>query len=243
MSSLVGAAVSATSTASAGQHLGALREHGRQFFSRLRSTDAAGRRNRYSLLAARQQLLASIIARRDRPTLSDVSCGGATTRRFFNTKYPTLSPQLAALNAKIGLVTIRVNNRGMFAGLGLVDSCIAAGARMAYSGTPCTDQFRRRFSPAQINTVEPRIDAALRAVIQRAPNATVAVLPYPAVYPATVVTCPQLAIAPGDFPFLHSAFKQQNSVIGRAARKNRVLFVGEIATQSRGYAACQPPGR
>lgn len=76
--------------------------------------------------------------------LTDVTCGGAQTKDFAGSQYPGVAPQLDALDANTGLVTMTIggNDSGVF--IDAILACGSAGVVTLGFGHPA----RRSTAPA-----------------------------------------------------------------------------------------------
>lgn len=173
----------------------------------------------------------------------DVSCSGAKTDDMFAPQAITggvNSPQLDALEATTGLVTLQVGGNDIgFSEIAI--SCIA----VVPLGTPCqttytaggVDQVAQR-----IAATAPKVDAVLAAIKQRSPGAEIFLIGYPSIFPEGQLGCyPVMPYAPGDVPYLIAKELELNSMLAQRAAANGVTFV-DTYTPSIGHDACQLPG-
>ena len=173
----------------------------------------------------------------------DVSCSGAQTRDMTATQnvWPKPNPpQLDALDASTGVVTLQIggNDIGFTS---IVTSCIVLWP----VGSPCknkyvvggVDEIARR-----INETGPKIEATLREIRARAPQAKIFVLGYPAILPDSGYGCwPTLPIAWGDVPYLRVKEKELNATIAARAAANGAYYV-EVYSPTGGHDACRAVG-
>ncbi len=170
--------------------------------------------------------------------LHDMTCSAAQSR---HASEPQLlhdgtynPPQFDALNANTDVVTVSLGGGdGDLFGT-LVNRCPA----FTGPGTPCKDQLEREgIIPADIvKKMEKSMVHVLRGVKQRAPHAEVLVISYPVFAPKTD-TCPQLPLAPGDYPFVRKTLKSFIRAQRHAANKTGVTFV-DIEHLSMGHDIC-----
>ena len=181
-------------------------------------------------------------------SFTDVACGGAETSDYFHPQYADMPPQLSKLKDSTRLVTMTIggNDNNVFSGL--VTSCaIASAAELnttgSISGAPCKARYRDSWRRTVKQETYPSVLRALRAVRERAPQATVAILGYPQILPDVgVPACySSVPISMGDVPYLDRTQRTLNNVIERAARKTGVVFV-DMSKKARGHDACQPVG-
>lgn len=170
----------------------------------------------------------------------DRSCGGATVDEFFT---PQVMPggsnaaQLDAVTADTTLVTIGVggNDIGL---LGWIAWC----ARFSLVQRTCVDQYL----PGEVDPLSrriarlaPDIDRVLTAIHERAPNARVVVVGYPAVVPGSDAGCyPQFPIGGPDVAYLRDEERRLNSVLRGVAEWRGATFVDTYDT-SVGHGPCQ----
>ncbi len=175
-------------------------------------------------------------------TFRDATCGAATTDDFFSAQYPGVEPQLDALSADTGLVTMTIggNDGGVFGDI--VQNCTVAGVGSLGQGSPCRDRYGSLYTDTVATVTYPNLVRALRAVHARAPKAKVAILSYPQVMPQTGAGCfPVLPIAAGDVAYVNGIEKVLNDAVRRAATATGTAFV-DIFGPSAGHDACRPIG-
>ncbi|GAA1948399.1 SGNH/GDSL hydrolase family protein [Amycolatopsis minnesotensis] len=171
-------------------------------------------------------------------TLTDVSCGGATTSHFENAQYPWTPPQLNALSEKTDLVTLTIggNDENTFAGAAA--ACALTAIPTLGQGSPCKTLFGDNFANTIRTKVYPNITRALKAVKAKAPNARVAISGYLQILPPTGGCFPLLPIATGDVPYLHGIQQLLNDSVQQAASQTGALYV-DVSKVSTGHDACQ----
>ncbi|MEU4092385.1 SGNH/GDSL hydrolase family protein [Streptomyces sp. NPDC026673] len=185
----------------------------------------------------------SLVAQRLRgTTLTDVSCGGATTAEMWKAQGGN-PPQLDALNRRTSLVTLQIGGNDI--GFGSIIRTCAGAAAADPVGNPCeryyttggTDQLR-----AAVEATAPKIDAVLRAISHRAPRARVVVVGYPALLPDSGVGCrPAVPFADGDFAYLRDTEKRLNAMLARRAKAAHAMYV-DTYTPTVGHDMCTAPG-
>ncbi|HET6939096.1 MAG TPA: SGNH/GDSL hydrolase family protein, partial [Nocardioides sp.] len=162
----------------------------------------------------------------------DAACGGADTTDYFHAQHADIPAQLLALKKSTELVTMTIggNDGNLFGGL--ITACAIASAverqtTGSISGAPCKRLYRGSYRKKVQQETYPSVLHALRSVRKRAPEATVAILGYPQILPATgVPACySSVPISMGDVPYLDRIQRTLNHVIERAAKQTGVRFV------------------
>ncbi|WP_327668027.1 MULTISPECIES: SGNH/GDSL hydrolase family protein [unclassified Streptomyces] len=186
---------------------------------------------------------ASLVARAvHAETFTDVTCAGAETRHLTE-RQESAPPQLDALRPNTSLVTLGIGGNDL--GLsGIVTRCVLL-AQVDANGAPCKtsytllgqDEIRRR-----INTIAPRIDALLKDIHARSPQAEVLLVGYPAIVPDDGSACRDLIpFATGDFPWFRDKAKQLNSMLAQQANVYDATYIDAYGP-SAGHDACKPAG-
>jgi hypothetical protein len=173
--------------------------------------------------------------------LEDVTCGAAETSDFFEPQYPGVAPQLDALSEDTQLVTMTIggNDSGVF--IDTIVACGSAGLSTLGQGSPCKDRYGSSFEDT-INTVTyPSLVKALSAVRAAAPAATVAILGYPWIMPASGGCFDKMPVAEGDVPYVRGIQATLNDAIRRAAAATGSTYV-DFSVVSNGHDACKPLG-
>ncbi len=184
---------------------------------------------------------AEIIANKTTPSsFTDVTCSGARTSDFFGAQAPGVAPQLDAVTRSTRLVTMTIggNDEGVF-----VDSFFGCAAISSTDvlGNPCEQKYGNSFVSKIRNQTYPHLVAALTAVMEKAPNATVVIVGYPRILPLTgELTCyPSVPISMGDVPWLNHQQDVMNSVLARAAEQTGAHYI-DLSRSSLGHDACKP---
>jgi lysophospholipase L1-like esterase len=182
-----------------------------------------------------------VVAARTGARLVDVTCGAAETRHVTTAQYPGVAPQVDAVGPDTGLVTMTIggNDSGVF--IGAILACGAAGVLTLGHGSPCKDLNGSRFEDTIRSTTYPALVSALRAVRAKAPGATVAILGYPWILPATGGCFDRMPVATGDVPYLRGLQATLNDAVQRAAAATGATYV-DLSAASDGHDACQPLG-
>jgi lysophospholipase L1-like esterase len=175
----------------------------------------------------------------------DVSCSGATTADLGSpqrTPLGTNAAQFDALTATTGLVTLTIGGNDV--GFGeIVRECLTrsplkpGGAACKERYTAGGDQLAERIAAAA-----PAVAAALETIGERAPDATVAVVGYPAILPDEGPGCfPVVPLTAGDVAYLRDTEKRLNAMLAAEARRAGTTFV-DTYTPTIGHDVCTPPG-
>lgn len=174
-------------------------------------------------------------------SLTDVSCGGATTAHFSTPQYPGLAPQLDAVTASTDLVTLTIggNDNNTFASA--IIACGSAGIATFGFGSPCKTIYGEYFADQIRNKTYASLVEALKAVKAKAPSARVAISGYPWVVPTTEGCYPFLPVASGDIPYLRSLQATLNDAVERAAAATGATYIDQNVV-SDGHDACKPAG-
>lgn len=173
--------------------------------------------------------------------LTDVTCSGAATKDFFEAQYRDVAPQLDALSAATGLVTMTIggNDSGVF--VGAIAACGQAAFTTGGEGSPCKDENGTSFIDTVRSTTYPALVKALRAVHHRAPHATVAIIGYPWIVPDSVGCYPIVPVARGDVSYVRNLQTVLNNTVKRAAARTGSTYV-DMGVVSEGHDACKPLG-
>lgn len=172
----------------------------------------------------------------------DVTCSGATTADFFDPQYPGVPAQLDALTPDTRLVTMTIggNDGGAF---GKILAACTGVSGTDILGNPCESLYGKTFDNIESQTYL-NLVAALDAVHERAPRATVVILGYPRALPATgELSCYlSMPIAMGDVPYVNEWAQTLNDAVAKAAAETGSRFI-DMGPSSVGHDACQPPWR
>jgi lysophospholipase L1-like esterase len=173
--------------------------------------------------------------------LKDVTCGAAETSHFFESQYPGVPPQLNALRQDTQLVTMTIggNDSGVF--IDTILACGTAGLSTLGQGSPCKDRYGSSFEDTINSVTYPSLVKTLTAVRAKAPTATVAILGYPWIMPASGGCFTKMPIAQGDVSYVRGIQATLNDAVRRAAAATGTTYV-DFSSASNGHDACQPPG-
>jgi lysophospholipase L1-like esterase len=182
-----------------------------------------------------------VIAKATGAQLTDVTCGAAETKDFFEPQYDGVAPQLDAVRQGTQLVTMTIggNDSGVF--INAIISCGSAGLSTLGQGSPCKDRYGSSFEDTIKTTTYPALVKALKAVKAKAPRARVAILGYPWIMPASGGCFDKMPVAAGDVPYLRGIQATLNDAVRRAAKATGAIYVN-LNRVSEGHDACQPIG-
>ncbi len=178
--------------------------------------------------------------------LRDASCSGAQLRHLTAPQdglYAggTNPPQFGALRPDTALVTLGLsaNDTGI---VGVPGECFRQGTTSP-TGTACRDSHRGPDGDvvqARIRATAPQVAAALRAIAERAPQARVVVVGYPALVPTNGTNCyPAVPLSPDDLAYVNEGIVANNAMLAEQATRAGVEFAGTHA-DSVGHDICTP---
>ena len=130
-------------------------------------------------------------------SLTDVSCGAATTDNILTTPQKDHPPQIEAVTPDTKLVTVTIGGNDVdytVTNLGCAGDAKAGQSCLGTSVQPTDLEAKMAALPA-------KLDATFAAIKAKAPKATIVVLPYLRVFPAPPVPCPPSV--PMDTPTLY----------------------------------------
>lgn len=174
----------------------------------------------------------------------DNSCSSATTEHLSkpqNTGLGTNPPQLDGLSADTDLVTLTIGGND----LGFVDIATGCGVLSATNpaGNPCQQANTANGVDKVIAKIDdevvPKVAAAVRAIAERAPRATVVVAGYLPLLPPTAGCWPVVPLAAGDAAWLHGVQRHLDEAVTAQAR-----IAGGVPVDPSGrtgHDACQVP--
>jgi hypothetical protein len=173
--------------------------------------------------------------------LKDVTCGAAETGDFFESQYPGVAPQLDAVKSDTQLVTMTIGGNDSSVFINTILDCGVAGLSTLGQGSPCKDRYGSSFEDTINTTTYPSLVKSLNAVKAKAPAATVAILGYPWIMPASGGCFDKVPVAKGDVPYVRGIQATLNDAVQRAAAATGSTYV-DLSAASNGHDACQPPG-
>lgn len=173
---------------------------------------------------------------------TDVSCSSATTEDLFApqaTSLGTNPPQLDALTGDTDGVTLSIGGNDI--GFGEIIGECASRSPQEPLGSACADFYDDDLD-ARIDGTAPKIAAALDAISDRAPDARVLLVGYPAILPDTGPGCfPVVPFSAGDVAFLRETEKDLNTMLAEQADAAGVGYV-DTYTPFIGHDVCTLPG-
>ncbi len=174
-------------------------------------------------------------------SLTDVSCGGATTEDFTVAQFPDQPPQFDALGPSTEVVTMSMggNDHNLFGTL--VAGCSELDYGQPNVGAPCKKKYGAFVKKTFEENVKPQ-EEAIAEVHVLAPDAKVFFVGYPEITPAAGY-CPEaIPWTTGDLAWFHKVVEAHgNSLLKRGARANDAIFVNTLK-ESAGHSACEPVG-
>lgn len=182
-----------------------------------------------------------VIAATTGAELRDVTCGAAETGDYFESQYPGVAPQLDALSPETQLVTMTIGGNDSNVFIETILACGTAGLSTLGQGSPCKDRYGSSFEETIRTTTYPALVRALEAVEERAPQATVAILGYPWIMPASGGCFDKMPVAAGDVPYVRGIQATLNDAVQRAAAATGATYV-DMNEVSEGHDACKPIG-
>ncbi|MEV5412545.1 SGNH/GDSL hydrolase family protein [Thermopolyspora sp. NPDC052614] len=173
---------------------------------------------------------------------TDVSCSGAETHHM-TTRQHNNPPQYDALKPDTRVVTITIG--GNDADFFKILAACAVGGVLVPDGSPCKKKYTKNGTDAldaRIAAAMPKVAGVLQGIHERAPQAVVFLVGYPAVLPDAKDKCAMdIPLARGDVPYLNAKIQRFNQSLAAQATANGAIFV-DTYTPSIGHEACQTSG-
>ena len=164
------------------------------------------------------------LARMLRLDIVDMSCGGAITTQLLAGGQFFQGPQIRAITRETRLVTVTVggNDVGYVGDLAMLaarnsDTLFGRGVRQFWAGP-------RSATARDFPALERTLLALLKAIHQRAPNATVVVATYPTILPARS-TCARVGLRPAEADFMRKVGDQLAATTRAAVRRGGATLV------------------
>lgn len=177
---------------------------------------------------------------------TDVSCSGAETGDLTapqDTDAGTNPPQLDALSPGTDLVTITVGGNDI--GFSEIVETCATRSPAEPQGAACRDLYTAEGTDelaTRIDAAAPDVLASLLGILDRAPDAQVLLVGYPALLPDTGPGCfPAIPFSPGDVEYLRQTEKSLNDMLAAQAATAGVDYV-DTYTPTIGHDICALPG-
>lgn len=176
----------------------------------------------------------------------DVSCSGAVTDDLFApqvTAAGTNPPQLDALSESTEAVTLTIGGNDI--GFGSIITECAVRSPVEPLGAACRDFFTADGTDQlalRIEETAPKVAAALDEIENRAPEARVLLVGYPAILPDSGPGCfPVIPYSAGDVAYLRETEQALNAVLAQEAADAGVEYV-DTYTPFIGHDICTLPG-
>ena len=176
----------------------------------------------------------------------DVSCGGATTKDMTAAQQVPggrNAPQLDAVTAAATLVSVTIGGNDI--GFGSIIQECATRSPLKPTGSACKDFYNSGGTDqlaARIRATAPKVADVLEGIADRAPDAKIVVVGYPAILPDSGPGCfPIVPFSPGDVAYLRSTEKALNAMLADEAGSAGAVFV-DTYTPSIGHDVCKLPG-
>jgi lysophospholipase L1-like esterase len=180
----------------------------------------------------------SLVARALKLKLTDVSCGAATTEHVISTPQKDRPPQIDAITPNTKLVTITIGGNDVDY---TVSNLACSGA--AQSGQDCLGTVVQPADiEAKLAALPAKLDATFAAIKEKAPKATVIVLPYLRVMPAVPAPCPpSVPMSTPTLYYLRDFGDKLHTAIKESAAREKVRFVDSYLPK--GHDACAAPAK
>ncbi|HET6626424.1 MAG TPA: SGNH/GDSL hydrolase family protein [Nocardioidaceae bacterium] len=183
-----------------------------------------------------------VAAALDVDTFVDVSCSGADTRDLLRPQHTfrdaSVPPQLDAVTAATDLVTLGIGGNDFDLFGTLLQTCTRL-RDLDPAGAPCTAQLDAQGTDLDRQTarIGHRVATAINEVQTRAPRATVLLVGYPRLTPATG-TCPKLLpLARGDYRLAEHVAASLSTSMSHAAEQVGAGFI-DVYAASAGHDIC-----
>jgi lysophospholipase L1-like esterase len=159
----------------------------------------------------------------------DATCGGAETVHMTQPQGVTggeNAPQFDSLTPDTSLVTLTISGND----IGFTDiakTCAEESFTNPF-GSPCKDHFTEGGTDQlaeRINAAAGPVDAVLKGIKDRAPQATVVLVGYLRILPPSGGCWPLVPFARGDVPYFDGVEHELNAMLGQQAAANGATFV------------------
>jgi lysophospholipase L1-like esterase len=181
---------------------------------------------------------AHLVAAKLKLSLTDVSCGAATTDHLVSTPEGAHPRQIDAVTNDTKLVTVTIGGNDIdYTVSNLV--CAADGAK----GQSCLgSSVKPEDNARKLAALPAKMAGMLQAIKQAAPKATVIVVPYLPVMPDAGTPCPPgVPMGSAELRYLVDYGNKMHAILKRSAAAAKVDFVDSYAPK--GHDACAAPGR
>jgi lysophospholipase L1-like esterase len=186
----------------------------------------------------------ALIGPKLRATYRDATCASATTdnadapQRTGGNGTGSVPPQLAAVRPSTDVVLISLGLNDLQFYYDMIFGCIPMSG-LYPTGTPCENMWALTGRPGPIQKLPAIHDRLLRVVQEaqdRAPDATVLVVGYPQLVPATG-TCSELPLPTGEYAYFHTAFEALSWTMRDVAVHTGATYV-DVLGPSKGHDMC-----
>ncbi len=172
----------------------------------------------------------------------DRSCIAARTTDLTGaqlTETARVRSQFASLTAATDLVTLGIGGNDFDVFTTLITECVRLRQEDP-TGSPCrgamqTDGRDRLLT--SLDRTEQRVTAALREIQRRSPRATILVVGYPQLVPATGTCPPLLPLAVGDYAYARDVSRRLSEALEEAAAATGTTYV-DVWEASEGHDIC-----
>jgi hypothetical protein len=163
--------------------------------------------------------------------------------------WPEKPPQLDALSPDTDYVSVGIGGNTLGFGA-IVTQCLERGLGTLGFGTPCTKYFTegdgRAWLADKFDQLDREYDTMMTEIRDRAPQAKILVVGYPAIVPHNTgcrwgVWRQLGTVARGDMPWLDSVERELNGVLGRQAAAYGATYV-DTYESSADHGLCEPAG-
>jgi len=177
----------------------------------------------------------SLIARKLKLALTDVTCGAAATEHIISTPQKDRPPQIDAVTPDTKLVTITVGGNDV----NYTSSNLLCGGESRPDQSCVGTAINPDDIDANLAALPSKLSATFAAIKQHAPKATIVALPYPRVFPSSAAPCPpSVTIQPDDLKYLVQFSDRMHTAIKDAAKAAKIVFVDSYTPT--GHDACAP---
>jgi lysophospholipase L1-like esterase len=180
----------------------------------------------------------NLVARQLKLALTDVSCGAATTDHIITTPQGVHQLQIDAVTPDTKLVTVTIGGNDVNY---TATNLICSGDAIA--GNDCLGtSVQPNDIDANLAALPAKLDATIQAIKDKAPNATIVMLPYLRVLPAVAAPCPpSVPMSTPTLYYLDGFSDKLHQAIKQAATKAKVVFVDSYLPK--GHDACAPEAK
>ncbi len=174
--------------------------------------------------------------------LTDVSCSGADSTSMIGvqeTGNQTQSPQFDALSDATDLVTVSVGGNDFNLFGTIVGTCTSLRDSDP-TGSPCRDRLTgggKNKLAADLRQIRGHVTAIATGIADRAPNARVIVVGYPAILPRTGGCPDRLPLATGDVDFVRSITQGLVRAVKQGARAAHTQYA-DVYAATLGHDLC-----